>query len=449
MAGLKYDKIIKYVVRAKCESPLHVGSSVGGKEEVLVHPTDHMPFIQASSIAGVLRGYTASYSETEVDALFGTSHFDKNHSSTEQQSRIRFTDGIFDLSTLKMELRPHVCIDRKTGSVSSSNASGQKFDMEYVGAGAEFCTSIYLYVDSEQRNIEETMLIIFAAMKAGILRFGAKKSSGAGKIIPISIKCKSFNMKEQKDREQWIKEEELPENQMEEILEKLPVVEGEQEQYKVIVRGKTEGNILIKGLSVSQFGQGAPDSENIRNAKGDYIIPGSSYRGAIRSQMEKISRYIGKENLIDSAFGKIGQDKEEGYAGNLIFEDTIIGKQSENDNVDLRHRIHIDKFTGGVFQRGLFAEKNAVGNLELTITVVNKNRPQETLGLLLLAVRDLASKVMTLGSGYATGKGFVDVSEIMITSGNQVAKIIYQDKISVEDESGIIKNAIAALKEVS
>ena len=55
--NFKYDKIIKYEAVAVCTQPLHIGSAVGDKEEVLIHPVDDIPFIQATSIAGVFRNY--------------------------------------------------------------------------------------------------------------------------------------------------------------------------------------------------------------------------------------------------------------------------------------------------------------------------------------------------------------------------------------------------------
>ena len=61
-----YDKILKYSVTAKCTEPLHIGSASGAKEEVLVHPVDDIPFIQATSIAGVFRGY---YEQTYGEGL--------------------------------------------------------------------------------------------------------------------------------------------------------------------------------------------------------------------------------------------------------------------------------------------------------------------------------------------------------------------------------------------
>lgn len=449
MAGLKYDKIIKYIVRAKCEAPLHIGSSIGGKEDVLIHPVDGLPFIQASSIAGVFRSNAALFMDSEVEELFGVGKVDKNI-TTERQSRIRFTDGNFDTSSLKMELRPHVRIDRKTGSVSNSKASGQKFDVEYIGAGAEFTTFIYLYLDSAANmSLENRLLELLGIMKRGALQFGAKKSSGAGKIVPISVKTKTFYLKKATDRESWRNEELLDISDYAEIIDTLPDVEVNREKYKIIINGKTEGAILVKGLSVSEFGEEAPDSINFQNANGDYIVPGSSLRGAIRSQMEKISSYLGKDFLIDKSFGKVGDKQEEGYAGNLVFADTVIGDRETNALVEIRHRIHIDKFTGGVFYSGLFAEKNAVGNMNLEISIINKGYADATLGLLLMAIRDLASKVMTLGSGFSTGKGFIDVEEIIVKKGKDISRVVYKDSILVEDDKGIIQNAMEALREVT
>lgn len=59
MKGLNYNKIHKYIVTAVCDGPLHIGSSVGGAEEVLIHPVmvSHLfrpPALQAYSAAVVI-----------------------------------------------------------------------------------------------------------------------------------------------------------------------------------------------------------------------------------------------------------------------------------------------------------------------------------------------------------------------------------------------------------
>ena len=93
--AVNFDKIVKYTINSVCESNLHIGSSVGGKEEVLVHPVTGVPFIQASSIAGVFRrNYEKLYNDS--DKLFGARSMNANSNASEFESRVKFTDGIFD-----------------------------------------------------------------------------------------------------------------------------------------------------------------------------------------------------------------------------------------------------------------------------------------------------------------------------------------------------------------
>ena len=245
-------------------------------------------------------------------------------------------------------------------------------------------------------------------------------------------------------------EEELTEDAYDDArIESLPAVADRCKAYTVIVKGTTEGSILVKGIAVNEFGKNAPDSENIQNANGDYIVPGSSLRGALRSQMEKIASYLEKDSLIALAFGTGNDDSETGNTGNLIFSDTVIGDRESNDKMPLFHRIHIDKFTGGVFHNGLFSEKDAAGDMVLKIEIQNSNQPEETLALLTLALRDLAIHTMSLGSGYSIGKGMikVDTMEILRISDQRKAIIFFGDAPEVKDPAGILTTAFDALKE--
>lgn len=121
--------------------------------------------------------------------------------------------------------------------------------------------------------------------------------------------------------------------------------------------------------------------------------------------MELISKRLNNDSVIENAFG----NKEK--TGNLLFYDTIVGDREENDKMPLSHRIHIDKFTGGVMQGGLFSEKNVAGELTIHIAIRDKNDPSQTCGLLLMALRDLAIGVMNIGGGYNVGKGIIDVDK--------------------------------------
>ena len=69
------------------------------------------------------------------------------------------------------------------------------------------------------------------------------------------------------------------------------------------------------------------------------------------------------------------------------------------------------------------------------------------MGLLILALRDMAVGCISLGNGYANGKGIINVSEITVLDcvSGSLANINYISG-RVNDESGIIDNAFTSLK---
>lgn len=185
----------------------------------------------------------------------------------------------------------------------------------------------------------------------------------------------------------------------------MGVYSGKQDAYDIIVDACTENELLVKSIAVEDAGEDAPNSENIRNGQKEYIIPGSSLKGAIRSQAEKVASYLAKQygwkndtenkvntidTVIENAFGSKKGVKQNAdncaKRGNLYFFDTVVGNKEENDTRLLSHRIHIDKFTGGVINGGLFSEKNVAGKLKLHIVIRNwkANNAEQSCGLLLL-----------------------------------------------------------------
>ena len=97
-----YQIIDKYRAEVKTTAPLHVGSADREENEVLLHPVTDDPFLQASSIAGVLR--TISETVNGADAtkeLFGSSY--QKGDDTDRGSRVIISDGVRKLETVKME----------------------------------------------------------------------------------------------------------------------------------------------------------------------------------------------------------------------------------------------------------------------------------------------------------------------------------------------------------
>lgn len=445
MAAFRYDLIRKYVIKVVCDGPLRIGNSFGDEEGILVNTITGDPFIQATSLNGVLRAFCEKeFGNSCTNELFGAA----SEAYKGKTGRLKIMDAEFDPSTLKIELRPHVEINKETETVANSNLSGQKYELEYVGTGSEAFMYLYLYEDSTN-PIADQLEHIISALQKGILLFGAKKSNGAGKLRLIDAKYKLYDMRTAEGRRAW-SEEDSEENYEVLILNPLQhQVMGA--YYELSISGKTEGPIQVRGIAVNEFGVDAADSINIRNSKNEYIVPGSSFKGTIRNQMEKIAAYVGNEKVIAKSFGKMEEIHAESCAGNLIFADAVIGTIEDNDKIENRNRIHIDKFTGGVFHGGKFTEKNACGTINFKIIIKDNCKEQEaqaSLGGLLLALRDLACGIVSVGNGYATGKGIILVDDITIKSKESQAVITFDEgKMKIEGQRSIVEDAIKALQQ--
>lgn len=450
--GLHYQTITKYQVHATCKEPLHIGNAVGSKEEVLIHPVDDVPFIQAASIAGVFREYCNRAYPDKVEKLFGSRKIVQEENPEEYGSKIRFEDGRFakESESCRLELRARVSIDPESGTCSKSivkgieRESGHKFSMEYVGAGAKVSFAVYLYDEQFQPVLEN----IFAAINNSEIAFGGQKSNGCGELHIDRLKKKCFHMKEKKDRALWMREEALADRDYEDITAKLDKSATHGNAYEILVKGKTEGSLLVKSIAVIHGvndGEKAPDAVNIQNAAKDYIIPGSSWKGTMRSQMARIAAYMGLEDVIENTFGKASSDGD-AKIGNIRFYDAVVGEQEKNDKVVPSYRIHIDKFTGGVMQTGLFSEKNVFGDVTLRILVRNRNQPEQTMAVLLMALRDLAVGMVNIGGGYSVGKGILDVHSIVVKDCREHAEAVLDMKQnSIQDEYGIIRRCMRAI----
>lgn len=454
MVRAHYSQVDKYVIKAICKEPLHVGSSDGDKEEVLTHPVDHFPFIQATSLSGVFRDYFHHvYGKEYTEKIFGKS----SSSDEEQGSRIRFSDGSFRMDTVKMELRPRLKINPKTGTVDaatnkgSEQKSGQKFEMQYVAAGAEFSFTVYFF--GENTEFHDKFLGCLSAIQAGNMQFGGQKSNGCGYLRLLQVLYQNFDLKKEEEREKWFQEYEATENSYQNIdLSALPSPGGKR-AFEIDLYGKTETELLVKAIAVTGYGEDAPDDMNIQNGKKDYIIPASSLKGVIRNRIDMIVKYKNmNQKLMGQLFGtaalegKEGDKENQGNTGLFCFYDTMIGKKEDNDSADIRMRIRIDKFTGGVRDGGLFSQKNATGSVCMHFEILEGKLAKEACALLVLALRDMANGEVTIGSGYSIGKGFIETNQIEIkNSSGEMCTIDFRKGI-VQDEHQVLSICLQSLK---
>lgn len=442
-----YEIVEKYVISAQLVSPLHTGTAVGTGQEVLIHPVDDFPFIQASSLTGAMRDYyQARFGEKEAAALFGSA----NDGDTLDQRLIRITDGVFcGENKPVIELRPRVRIDPASGTVSASiiggsgSKTGHKFDTEYIGKGAVFRFCVYAFGrEGTLEKVRENLMSTFSGLHQGIITLGGHKSAGCGRVEIDRLYHRQFDLRSDSGRKEWGLEQN---DKIADYEDLKPFLKKETDSsYIITVEGEVENSIMVKGYQVAGFGKDIPDAVNIRDAVGDFIIPGTSLKGVLRNRAEWIAEYLHlEEKVVEELFGS----KESGpgaVVGNGVFYDAVIGTAEANENASVSHRIHIDKFTGGVFNKGLFHEKPAYGKVKIRIDVKNRKGVDQGVGLLIMVLRDLANGYMNLGGGGHIGRGFLDVSSICIEKDQKKSVIDFKtDRIT--DESGLLNGCIAAV----
>jgi CRISPR/Cas system CSM-associated protein Csm3 (group 7 of RAMP superfamily) len=441
-----YDRVVKYSIKAECSQPLHIGSGQGDRGGILIHPILGKPFVQATGIAGAFRDFFSDNEGLQKE-LFGTQEDDDIAGS-----KVRFTDGFFNQASIYTELRPRVRIDRKSGTCQTNSVnggtgtSGQKFEMESVAAGSIFSFSIYIF--EKDKSYEEQMEKALSALHNGNIQLGGQKSNGCGYISLILASKATYDMRNADDRKKWQDESKQGEDILESITNEAPTFDN---RVHFALSGKTEGSILVKSVFVRDYGDDVPDAENIRNHKKEYIIPASSIKGVVRSQIEKICQYKGMdEGTVDNIFGKTGdKGEDDGVLGCVRFYDCVIGDVESNDKVPPQARIHIDKFTGGVMYQGLFSEKPAGGTLEIKVDITDdedSNVVKKAKALVLLALRDIGIGVTPLGSGSSIGRGYIDGNVLTVKNGKDMLAEIDLKEGKITGDEAAINGCLAALQ---
>lgn len=412
-----------YQVEAVCRTPLRTGGTDADAERIL-RRRDGTAFVQGTSLAGAMRGWLEEQPErTLADALFG---------SQPQSGHLTVSDALFDGKSDQFT-RPRLRID----PISATGDDGGKFDTAHIGAGSALRFTLVWRGETEQKRELDTVEKLLSAINAGDICLGAQKSNGFGRLS-LTVRRRQFDLKNAADRGAWLADEWDGE------IFALPNP-SDSGRVKFTVTGRT-GSILVKAASV------VVDKDEMNHKtytpnlseRGQAVLPGSSIKGAVRARAEYIAKALGLDKSVTKRyFGREAEGEDNGLPGLVRFEDGVLSGHKRKIS-----RIRIDRFTGGVQRQGLFTEEPISSAVTLTITA-----PEEPIlcALLVYALRDLGLGLFHLGSGWAIGRGRVEVEEIQISafSGRQAAlRFDGQNGIALEDAQGLLKEWLNTLEEV-
>ena len=445
------------------DTPLHIGGVGGDADTDLALAVNGRGkyYVPGTSLAGALRGWMTQIfvdlnqpldPKNIVNQYWGFQSNDSGHASfvIVDDTEIRLQNGT-------IEIREGVGINRHSGTA----AERCKYSRAIIPKGATFPLNITF--DSQDGKLPESLIQLLQALEKGDIRIGAAKTRGLGRI-----KLTDLNIKAQ-DLDSSVG-----------IFDAL-LKGGKQKDWKILSQGVTyqsPANLTVDisweprdPVMVKAEGDGiAIDILPLVSQVGNdvtFVIPGSSIKGVLRTQAERIIRTVRKPttldedkfleqvrlDLVNELFGSAARGKtDQGRIGALSVDDCFseifmkiphwAGVENAKEMTDdlktalqralgqepykkLQPAMHVavDRWTGGAADGMLYSVLEPIGviwqpiGLHLDIarlTIYNPVLVKPAIALLLLVLRDLANRKIPIGYGTNRGMGTITVSKIQL-----------------------------------
>lgn len=445
------------------QSPLHVG---GHGEEVdtdlpLARDGAGQLCVPGTSLAGALRELSERlFGDDAINELWGFQDGDGGHASF-----VVVDDAVIENSdSVIVEIRDHVGIDREYGAA----AEHIKYDRAILPRGTKLLLRLAVEVAKQgERNQALAMLAVLKqALEAGEVRLGAAKTRGLGhvRLDGGQLTEQNFGSREgilaslRQTNGAIVSQKDIDAAKHAHPAQKRPPL-------TLKIHWKPVGPLMVK----AGFDGIAADMLPLVSGcdgKVSLVLPGSSVKGAFRSQAERIVRtlrgetrpsWLGTEGrnkfldalqlpLINELFGAAKQTDAEPHLGlGSLGVIDCFGKhrltvaqwqaiQAETNDRQLQqaladaglqpwsqaYHVAIDRWLGSAAESMLYTvlEPHRTEWEPLTLEVNLQRLPNNLqlpgLALLLLVVRDLANDRLPLGFATHRGMGTVCVEKVVI-----------------------------------
>lgn len=459
-------KIVRKLVfkcRLQTLAPLRIGSGMDdGLTDILILKNKQgQPFIPGTSLAGVLRGEIASvYGEQTAAKLFGSLEGDAN------QSLLNISDVV--LNEADIIVRDGVAIDPVIGV----GVSGAKFDYEALERGAtgellmeatlrqqdlQWLADGFSYVHNSFAAAGDCygdMAATLADLLSGGVSVGSMTAKGYGRIAgKEAVAYYDFDFRQPQGAEQWLTYLEAGK-----LTRAAYVGSGEnalaEQNFYLQADCALQGSMLIRSddLTEEQAAEGI-SAVQLKSGK-DYVIPGTSWKGVLRSRAYKILLALTGQNsgkakaFLENCFGFASEGTaSQGKKSRLSVEESYI---SSNDLKAMAHsRNRIDRFTGGTVDSALFTDEpvwqHKLQQPVITLKACVKNCTEAEAGLLLLFLKDLWLGNANIGSGKGIGRGVLYGRHCRIDYRGSSYIIDEQNGFAVKGDKNVLEGYVQAL----
>jgi CRISPR/Cas system CSM-associated protein Csm3 (group 7 of RAMP superfamily) len=403
-------------ISLKLDSVLSI--SGGGDDEYnLVKNGEGRYIIPSTGIAGAIKNYINSDCPEECVKMFG----DIGHHSI-----VTYYDAVCE--NVNIETRKGICIDDRYGVAENRKL----FTRYYIGQGMECELKIQCNIDDKNReNIIRTIKQIAGAIKLGRIRFGSKKTDGAGVFSVKDISYMVLDMANDKERKYYIETD---------ILSIFKVCEDKLscDDIKIsnwrsyVLEAKIPNGLLVKS-GERENGASVNMSKEI-DGNAECYIPASTIKGIIRSYSEMIAKYMNISNdCLVQIFGNDNTEKTNMKASTVYVDDCIL----RNTVTTRYNRIKVDRWLGSTISGAKTVDEVVSTNGEDVVSLrvsIDRSRYAESDEILwkyanafvFLALRDLGLGKVSIGSGNAVGYGRLEGVNLRIN--DKVCPIDYKNK---------------------
>ncbi len=450
-------------------SPLIVGGSSNVLDDcdiVLIKDETGAPFIPSSSITGALKhafedynykGNDPDYEQNEL-WFWGGEYIQKENDRKKIKRSSQSAMIISDMRLIGenkniISIRDGIKINPQNGLVEEK----KKFDFEIIEPGAcfDFRMEIVLREAFNQSLFNSFVQWIIYKLCSGDFALGARTGQGYGRCRLEDVSYYKFNFENYEHVISWLSGEyKIPPEKI--VVHPPEVFDYNHKLFQIRARFKINSSLIIGSYPGTSE---EPDKVHLKSNKPDGsreicgVIPGSSFRGAIRSRAERIAKTLNvyDEDKFHELFGWVeDEDKsKKTIKGRITVKECQIDKKSYEEQI--QYRIRIDRFTGGVMNNALFdsmpiwSKKGAETIVELNLSIKDY-KPWEA-GLMLLVLKDLWNEDLPIGGEKGIGRGTLQGldAEIWLDNRKITMKQLENNELELyENKPGTWEETVAA-----
>lgn len=404
--------IAKAVVKGtlKTLTPLSVGGAASGEHVDIELAQDGTGkfYIPGTSIAGAIRSWLERHYDKKItDNIFG---------STDGAASLLYINDCPVSNPIK-ERRHGISINDDTGTVFGRE--GFFYTRALLPRGTYLPLNISLDIVSKEQT--DVLAIIIGALEQGLIRFGACRTRGMGKLELTGTEINYYDfLNDNTALDKWLNNEPAQIN-----LERPELASND--TFCANITWQPASPLMVKSGSEGIKTKIMPLVSGVEEGEAAPVIPGSSLKGIFRAHARKIIKTIfcqelneaEKLKLVDDMFGSTER------AGRIMIDDVYCGTSvntegwldEENNTLDVltseNQHVAIDRFTGGASEGALYNARPVKSSCQwdpISVTInsfpaVSDEMLKQELALLKLLLRDFADGYISVGFGSRRGLG--------------------------------------------